>query len=139
MTAQGIIATCAFSFRLVPGGILVIHGHHFCKLCCVRTKVLFVNSSGLVDYECHHTGGAVLDRVSDEGESCGHLVIDDIVFGTARRMLSLAGEDPEHIPIERNMLANLVGWEILARVSDERVDRPIELIVRAEPIQTIVP
>src|SRR5437870_10866350 len=54
-------------------------------------------------------------------------------------MLSLAGEDPEHIPIERNMLANLVSWEILACISDERVDRALELIAGTVPIQTIVP
>ena len=54
-------------------------------------------------------------------------------------MSSLAGEDPEHIPIERNMLANLVSWEILACISDERVDRALELIAGTVPIQTIVP
>ena len=53
-------------------------------------------------------------------------------------MWSLAGKDPEHVPIERNMLANLVRWEILARVSDERVDRTVELIVSTVPVQTIV-
>src|SRR6266704_2170881 len=69
----------------------------------------------------------------------GHLPIDDIVLGAARRMSPLASEDPKHIPIERNMLANLVRWEILPRVSDERVDRAIELIASTVPIQTIVP
>ncbi len=54
-------------------------------------------------------------------------------------MPSLVSEDPEHIPVERNMLANLGGWEILACISDERVDRAIELIVSTVPVQTIVP
>src|SRR5260370_25758728 len=138
MIAQRIIATSAFSFGLVPGGIRVIGGHRLCKLCCVGTKILFVNGSGFVDNKSHHTGGAVLHRVSDEGESRAHLAIDDVVFGSARCMSSLASEDPEHIPIERNMLANLVRWEILACVSDERVDRAIELIVSTVPVQTIV-
>src|SRR6266705_5657587 len=132
------MATRAFSLCLVPGGIRVIGGHRLCKVCCVGTKVLFVNGSGLVDNKSHHTRGAVLDRVGNEGESCAHLPIDDIVLGAARRMSSLASEDPEHIPIERNMLANLVRWEILARVSDERVDRTVELIVSTVPVQTIV-
>src|SRR6266568_1739026 len=115
MIAQRIMATRAFSLCLVPGGIRVIGGHRLCKLCCVGTKVLFVNRSRFVDNKSHHTRGAVLDRVGDEGESCAHLPIDDIVLGAARRMSPLASEDPKHIPIERNMLANLVGWENLAR------------------------
>src|SRR5712691_1776832 len=139
MIAQRIIATRAFSLCLVPGGIRVIGGHRLCKLCCVGTKVLFVNRSRFVDNKSHHTRGAVLDRVGNEGESCAHLPIDDIVLGAARRMSPLASEDPKHIPIERNMLANLVRWEILPRVSDERVDRAIKLIASTVPIQTIVP
>src|SRR6266851_4470496 len=139
MIAQRIIATSAFSFGLVPGGIRVILGHRLCNFCCLRTKILFVNGSECVDYESHQTRGVVLDRVGDEGETRGHLRIDDIVLGAARGMWPLASEDAEHIPIERNMLANLVGWEILACVSDERVDRAIELIVSTVPIQTIMP
>src|SRR5260370_16430229 len=133
MIAQRIIATSAFSFGLVPGGIRVIGGHRLCKLCCVGTKVLFVNGSGFVDNKSHHTRGGVLHRVSDDRESCAHLPITDIVLSSARCMSSLASEDAEHIPIERNMLANLVRWEILARVSDERVDRAIELIASTVP------
>ena len=53
-------------------------------------------------------------------------------------MPSLAGEYPEHISIEWDMLANLVRWKILARVSDERVYRAIELIISTVPVQTIV-
>src|SRR5229473_7156575 len=125
-------------FHLVPGGIRVIGGHRLCKLCCFGTKVLFVNGSGFADNESHHPRGAVVHRISDEGESCAHLAIDDVVLGSPRRMSSLAREDPEHIPIERHMLANLVRWEILPRVSDERVDRAVELIASTMPIQTIV-
>src|SRR6266852_1095228 len=138
-TAQRIMATSALSLGLVPGGIRVIGGHRLRKLCCVGTEILFVNGSGCVDFESLHTRGAVLDRVGDEGETRGHLPIDDIVLGATRCMSPLAGEDPEHIPIGRNMLANLVGWEILARVSDERVDRAIEFIASTVPVQTIVP
>src|SRR6266852_3715847 len=137
-TAQRILATSAFSLHLVPGGIRVIGGHRLCKLCCVGTQVLLVNGARFVDNKSHHARGAVLDRVGDEGESCAHLPIDDILLGSARCMSSLASEDPEHIPIERNMLANLVRWEILARVSDERVDRAIELIASTVPVQAIV-
>src|SRR4029077_7524100 len=36
------------------------------------------------------------------------------------------------------MFANLLGWEVLSRVGDERVDRAIELIISTVPIQTIV-
>src|SRR6266849_4373993 len=121
-TAQRILATSAFSLRLVPGGIRVIGGHRLCKLCCVGTQVLFVNGARFIDNKSHHTRGAVLHRVSNEGESCTHLPIDDIIPGSARCMLALASEYPEHVPIVWNMLANLVGWEILASVSDERVD-----------------
>src|SRR6266852_2999820 len=127
------------SFRLVPGGIRVIGGHRLCKFCCVGTQILFVNGARFVDNKSHHTRGAVLHWVSDEGESRTHLAIDDIVLGSARCMSSLASEDPEHIAIERNMLANLVGWDILACVRDERVDGAIELIVSTVPVQTIVP
>src|SRR4029077_4719372 len=74
----------------------------------------------------------------DEGESCAHLPIDDVVLGSARSVGSLAGEDPEHIPIERDMLANLVRWKILARVGDERIDGAIELISSTVPVETIV-
>jgi hypothetical protein len=133
-----IMATSAFSFRLVPGGIRVIHSHRLCKLCCVGTKLLFVNGSGRVDYESLHTRGAVPDRVGDEGKTRGHLPVDDIAFGAARCMWSLAREDAEHIPIERNMLANLVRWEILARIGDERIDGAIELILSTVPVQAIV-
>src|SRR5437016_6057242 len=91
-TAQRIMATSALSLGLVPGGIRVIGCHRLCKLCCVGTKVLFVNGSGFVDNKGHHTRGAILHRVSNEGESCAHLPIDDIVLGTARRMSSLASE-----------------------------------------------
>src|SRR6266446_6312286 len=126
------------SFRLVPGGIRVIGGHRLCKLCCVGTQVLFVNGARFVDNKSHHTRGAVLHRVGDEGKSRGHLAIDDVVLGSARCMLPSACEDAEHIPIEWNMLANLIRWEILARVSDERIDRAIELICSTVPVQTIV-
>src|SRR6267143_3626641 len=54
-------------------------------------------------------------------------------------MRSLASEDPEKIAIKGNVLANLVGWKILARVCDERVDRASELIASAVPIQAVVP
>src|SRR6266481_423629 len=137
-TAQRIMGTSAISLGLVPGGIRVIGGHRLCKLCCIGTEVLLVNGSRCVDDESHHSRGAVLDRVGDEGESTAHLPINDIVLGATRCVSPLAGEDPEHIPIERNMLANLVRWEILARVSDERVDRAIELIASTVPVQTIV-
>src|SRR5712692_4659748 len=138
-TAQRIMATSALSLGLVPGGIRVIGGHRLRKLCCVGTEILFVNGSGFVDNKSHHSRGAVLHRVSDEGESCAHLAIDNIVLGSAWCMWSLASKDPEHIPIERNMLANLVRWKILARVSDERVDRASELIASTVPIQAVVP
>src|SRR5882724_12679196 len=123
----------------MPGGIRVIRGHRFSKLCGVRTKILFVNRSRSVDNESHHTRRAVLNRVSDEGESCAHLPIDDVFLRSARCMSSLASEDPEHIPIERDMLANLVRREILARVSDERVYRAVGLIAGTLPVQTIMP
>src|SRR5260370_2200742 len=139
MTAQGIIATCAFSFRPVPGRIRVIGGHLLCKLCRVRTKILFVNDSGFVDNKSHYTGGAVVHRVSNEGESSVHLAIDDIVFGSARCMWSLACEDPEHISIERNILADLVRWDILARISYESIHRPTKPLLRTLPAHTIVP
>src|SRR6266851_5045319 len=107
-----------FLFPLVPCGIRVIGGHRFCKLCCVGTKVLFVNGSRFVDNESLHTRGAVLRRVGDEGESRGHLPVDDIVLGSARCMRSLARKDPEKIAIERYVRADLVRWAILARVGD---------------------
>src|SRR6059036_390018 len=50
----------------MPGGIRVIRGHRFSKLCGVRTKILFVKRSRSVDNESHHTRRAVLNRVSDE-------------------------------------------------------------------------
>src|SRR5260370_380068 len=53
-------------------------------------------------------------------------------------MVCLAREDLEVVAIEGNMLDNLVGWEILACVRNERVDRAIELIVGTMPVQTIV-
>src|SRR5437899_4263854 len=134
-TAQRSMSASALSLGLVPGGIRVIGSHRLCKLCCVGTEVRFVNGSGLVDNKSHHTRRAVLHRVSNEGESCAHLAIDDVVLCSAWRMSSLAREEPEHIPIVRNMLANLVRWEILACVSDERVDRAIELIVSTVPVQ----
>src|SRR5712692_3127117 len=137
-TAQRIMATSALSLGLVPGGIRVIGGHRLRKLCCVGTEILFVDGPRSVDNEGHDTRSAVLRRISDERESCAHLAIDNIVLGSARCMWSLASKDPEHIPIERNMLANLVRWKILARVSDERVDRASELIVSTVPIQTVV-
>src|SRR5258708_34141575 len=109
-TAQRIMATSALSLGLVPGGIRVIGGHRLRKLCYVGTEILFVNGSGFVDNKSHHSRGAVLHRVSGEGESCAHLPVDDIVLGSARCVSSLAGEDPEKIAIEGNMLANLVRW-----------------------------
>src|SRR5467141_1002535 len=127
------------SFHPVPARIRIIDGHRLGKLCCVGPKVLFENGSGFVDNKSHHTRGAVLHRVSDESESSAHRAIDDVVLGAARRMWSLAREYPKHITIERNMLANLVRWEILACVSDEGVDWAIELIAGTVPVQTIVP
>src|SRR5229473_7942672 len=95
------------SFRLVPGGIRVIGGHRLCKLCCVGAEILFVNGARFIDNKSHHTRGAVLDRIGDEGESRAHLPIDDIILSSARCMLALASEYPEHVPIVWNMLANL--------------------------------
>src|SRR3984893_14849867 len=117
-----------FLFRLVPSGILIICGHRFSKLCCVGTEILFIDDARFVDNESHHARGTVLRRIGDEGESCSHLSVDDILLGSARCIRPLAREYSEKIPIERNMRANLVLWEVLARVSDERVNRTIELI-----------
>src|SRR6266478_9093058 len=122
----------------MPGGIRVIRGHRFSKLCGVRTKILFVNRSRYVDNESHHTRGAIFGRIRHKGESRAHFPIDDVVLGPARCMSSLASKDPEHIPIERDMLANLVR-EILARVSDERVYRAVGLIAGTLPVQAIMP
>src|SRR5260370_9180912 len=124
--------------HLGPRRLRFIGSHRLRKLDRARPKILFVNGAGLVDNKSHRTGGAVVDRIGDKGKSRCHLPIDEIVLGSARRMCSLASEDPEHVPIERNMLANLVGWKILARVSDERIDRAIELIASSVPVQTIV-
>src|SRR6202020_1590337 len=101
-----------------------------------RAEILFVDGAGLSDHESHHTRGAVIDRVSDKGESSGHHAIDDIVLGSVRSMWSLARQYPKHIAVERNMLAHLVFRKILARVSDERIDRTIELVAGAVPVQT---
>src|SRR5690349_5495794 len=122
----------------MPRGIWIVRGHRLRKLGRVETKILFVDSSGCVDNERHDTRGAVLNGVGDEGKSRAHLSIDDIVFCSALRMWSLASEDPKHISIERNMLADLICREALARVSDKRVDRAIELIARTMPVQTVV-
>src|SRR3984893_4817591 len=127
-----------FLFRLVPSGILIICGHRFSKLCCVGTEILFIDDARFVDNESHHARGTVLRRICDEGESCGHLSVDDIVLGSARDMRPLARENSEKIAIERIMRANLVRWAILARVSDQGVDRAIELIAGFLPIQTVV-
>src|SRR6202051_3419104 len=127
-----------FSFPLVPAGIGVIGGHRFCKLCCVGTKVLFVNGSRFVDNESHHSRGAVLCWVGDEGEPCGHLPVDDILLSSAGCMSSLARQDSEKITIERNVSGVVVRVTILARVSDERIDRAIELIGCFLPIQTVM-
>src|SRR5260370_37677173 len=132
-TAQRILATSAFSLRLVPGGIRVIGGHRLRKLCCVGTQVLFVNGARFVDNKSHHTRGAVLDRIGDQCKSRSHLPSDDIDFGSARCMSSFASQDPEHIPVEWNVLSNLVRLEILPRVSDARVTRAIQLITSTLP------
>src|SRR5229473_5966119 len=50
--------TSALSLGLVPGGIRVIGGHCLCKLCCVWTKVLFVNGPRFVHNKSYHTRGA---------------------------------------------------------------------------------
>ena len=127
-----------FLVRLVPGGIRVKGGHRLGKFCCVGTKILFVNSSRFVDNESHCTRRVVLGWVGNESESCGHLPVDDIALGSARSMWSLAREDPEKIAIERNVRSDLVRWEILSCVSDQRVDWAIELIDRFLPVQTIM-
>src|SRR3984893_19347270 len=124
-----LVATSALSLGLVPGGVRVIDSHRLCKLCRVRTKVLFENGSRLVDNKSHHTRGAIFDRVGDEGKSNTHLSVDDVLLRSARCMSPLTSEDAEHIPVERNMLADLVRWKILARVCDEWVDRAVKLIV----------
>jgi len=109
------------------------------KLGCVRAEVLFVDDARLVDNESHHTRGAVLRWISDESKSCGHLSADHIILGSARCMRSLAREDPEKIAIERNVSSNLAFWEILAGVSDQRIDWAFELIFRPLPIQAVIP
>src|SRR5260370_9337743 len=40
--------------------------------------------------------------------------------------------------MERNMLASLVGWKVLASVSNERVDRHIEPSIRGAPVKTVM-
>src|SRR6266404_9950145 len=127
-----------FLVRLVPGGIRVKGGHRLGKFCCVGTKILFVNSSRFVDNESHYTRRLVLSWVGNECESCGHLPFDDVALGSSRGMWSLAREDPEKIAIERNVRSNFIRWAILSCVSDQRVDRAIELIARFLPIQTIM-
>jgi hypothetical protein len=54
-------------------------------------------------------------------------------------MRSLAREDPEKIAIERDLIADLVLWTFSVRISDERVDRAIKLVVSTLPVQAIVP
>src|SRR5260370_934694 len=89
-TARHFMATSALSLGLVPGGIRVIGGHRLCKLCCFGTKVLFVDGSGFADNESHHARGAVVHRISHEGESWRHLATDDVVRGSPPCMSSLA-------------------------------------------------
>src|ERR1700722_6013012 len=133
-----LVATTGVSLSLVPSGIRVVDSHRLCKLCRVRAEVLFVNCSGFVDNKRHYTRGAVLHRISDDGKACAHLSVDDIFFGSATCMSSLACKDAEHIPIERHMLTNLFRRKILARVRNERIDRAISLIVGTLPVQTVV-
>ena len=80
----------------------------------------------------------VLGWVGNESESCGHLPVDEVALGSARGVWSLAREDPEKIAIERNVRSNFIRWAILSCVSDQRVDRAIELIARFLPLQTIM-
>ena len=47
-------------------------------------------------------------------------------------------EDSEHVSVEWNVLTNLIGREILARVSDERIDRAVGLVAGTLPVQTIM-
>src|SRR5258708_31566339 len=54
-------------------------------------------------------------------------------------MRSLTSEDPEKVAIERDLITNMVLWAFSVRLRDERVDRAIELVVSAVPIQTVVP
>src|SRR6266478_7130297 len=123
----------------MPSGIRVIGGHCFCKLCCLGTKILFVNSPRFVDDESHHTRGAVLGGICDEGKSCGHLSVDDIILGSALSVRSLASENPEKIAIEGVPIADLVVWTFSGRIGDERVDRTVEPVVDTLPVQAIMP
>src|ERR1700688_3554375 len=133
-----LVATTGVSLSLVPSGIRIIDSHRLRQLCGIRTEVLLVNSPRLVDDKSHHTRGSVLHRISDDGEACAHLSIDDIFFGPAGCMSSLAFKDSEHIPVVRHMLANLVRREILPRVRDEWVDWAITLIGGTLPVQAVV-
>jgi hypothetical protein len=53
-------------------------------------------------------------------------------------MTPLAREDAEEIAIVWHRIAALVLWALFVRFRDKRVNRAIELVLGAVPVQTIV-
>jgi hypothetical protein len=79
-------------------------GIEFCGRRCIFgrgvAKVLVEEDAVLVDDEGRDTRVAVLFRVSDEGETSGHLSVDDVIFRAALGIGSLFREHAIEVTVK---------------------------------------
>ena len=73
----------------------------------VLAEVLLVDDAVLVDDEGRDAGVAVPLRIGDEGETSGHLPVDNVVFRSSLGIGALFGEDAIEVTVERLLLACL--------------------------------
>ena len=75
----------------LPRRIRIVCHHLAGYLLGIGTQVLLIDLTVLIDDEGHHSRVAIANRIGNQRESSGHLAIDDIVSGAARRIGSLTG------------------------------------------------
>src|SRR4029453_6388107 len=106
-----------------PGMVRIERSHARTDPLGPWTEILFVDVAVIVDDEGHDAGVAILGGKGDEAEATNHVAAHDVVHRAARRILALAGQDPEVVAVIR--LAGDETIRPLGRGSDPSPRRPL--------------
>jgi len=136
---QLIIGRCQRLFHGLPCVVRVELGDGFGEIGGLGPKILFINSCVLVDHQCHHAGTTVLSGIGEDGEATRHIPVDNIVFRPTGCVAALFSNHPIEIAMKwlgcgLRTAAVAVG----ARVSGQRSEGTLLLVIRGLPIKTIL-
>src|SRR5580658_1845074 len=137
--AQGSVCLALlFSLYLAPTITRIELGHCCRCLCCGLPQILLEQHTILVNDECHHSRIAVFRGIGYEGESAGHLAIDDIVLRAALRVTTLPLQHTEVVAIERRARFRLYTVPLIGCKRRQRSERALRLAFWRFPVQTVL-